>query len=197
MEQKKIGLVLLLFLIGLADANLMVNVKPGNVSVGLDNSIEMSFAVPEEIESYNIETANSSSDVLKFNRYEVYINEAGSSDSLLTLTLYIYQTPQYFPVFEEKLENDLGELGKSITIPVEIDGNKGYVDYSYPSGNPAVDPLSASAAGFTYYPSASPKDEDLEGIYEVQGDTMGAALDNPKVMPILQEVMQTIHLSGI
>lgn len=194
MTHKMILLFILFFVIGLTDAALMEKVNPGNVEVELDG-YKMSFSLPESVPSYDIETLPTSNDNLKFNRYEVYINEAGEDDALLTILFYIWQEPQFFPVYEEMSRNDLEGIGTMITMPLEIGGTKGHAAYNYPEGDPAVDPLKSWSAGFRYYPNALPDGKDLKGIYEVQVDTMGAADKDSRVMPIFQKVLETIHLS--
>jgi hypothetical protein len=127
----------------------------------------------------------------------VYIKEVGIDDALLTIMLRIYQEPQLFPIFEQTSKIYNKSFGTYITEPVEIDGTKGSVVYNYPEGDPAVNPLKSMGGSFVYYPSSWLDGEDLKGIYEVYADTFGAATDDSRVMPIVQEVMRTIHLSGV
>jgi hypothetical protein len=196
MRQALILLLASLFIIGFADATLKENINPGKATVEL-GSYEMSFSLPDDVESYDIQTTPTSNEIFKNSGYDVYIKEADAEGALLTIMFWIWQEPQIFPIYEEVSRTDLGEFGTSVTIPLEIDGSEGHVVYNYPEGDPSIDPLKAYGAGFKYYPRAQSKGEDLEGIYEVSSDTFGAAMEDSRVMPIFQEVMRTIHLSGI
>ena len=196
--QKLTLLLASLIFMSITDATLIEDVQPGDITVKLnDSSYKMSFSLPDRVMSYDIETASASNDFLNYQGYDVYIKESGIEDSLLTIMVYVWQEPQIFPIYEEMNRDEIEGYGTSITMPMEIDGLDGHATYNYPLEDPAVDPFKALGGAFKYYPNAWRKGDDLEGIYEVTADTFAAAMNDSRVMPIFQEVMQTIHLSGV
>jgi hypothetical protein len=197
MTQKSILLLASLLFIGFTDATLTEDVGPGNMTVDLGDSCSMSFSLSDSVGSYDIETTPYSNTIFKSASYDVYIKEAGTEDALLIIMLHIYQEPNAFPIYEHVDKTDLGGIGTSITMPVEIDGLEGNAIYNYPEGDPAVDPLKSNGARFQYYPGAWRDGEHLTGTHEVSADTFAAAMNDSRVMPIFQEVMRTIHLSGV
>jgi hypothetical protein len=197
MRQALVLLLASLLVIGFADATLKENIKPGKATVEL-GSYKMSFSLPDDVRSYDIETVPMNTNTV-FSGYDVNIREAGKEDELLVVMLYVYNEPQYFPIYEQVVKDEptIAGIDPLVTIPMKIDGSEGHVIYSYPEGDPAIDPLKANGAGFKYYPRAQPKGTDLSGVYEVSADTFGSAAEDSRVIPIVQEVIRTIHLSGI
>ncbi len=196
MRQELILLLASLLIIGFADAALEEDIKPGKANVNL-GSYKMSFSLPDDVKSYDIETAPMTANSV-YSGYDVYIREAGKEDALFTVMLYVYFEPQYFPVYDQVIRNEPKGFDTSVTIPMTIDGSEGHAVYSYPEGDPAIDPLKADSAGFKYYPRTQSSGNDLKGIYEISAETFGvSASEDSRLMPIVQEVMRTIHLSGI
>jgi hypothetical protein len=135
---------------------------------------------------------------MKFNSYDIYIRAAGSEDDLFTIMLYVHSQPQYFPKYEQvsRYDPNIENIGPMVTLPEKIDDSEGHMIYGYPAGNPGTDSSQSDGVAFKYYPSAQPKDEDLEGLYEVTGDSFGAAMEDSRVIPLVQEIVKTIHTSG-
>jgi hypothetical protein len=180
---------------GFAEGAILEDVNPGKITVDLGDGYKMSFTLSDAVESYDIETSFTES----VNSYDVYIRPSDSDEHLLDLMFFAYDTPQFFPRYEKIerygpiTEND----GPSVTMPSSIDGDEGHVSYSYPANDPGTNPDLATSAGFKYYPDAQPSGDDLKGKYEIVGDIMGAALRDKRAIPVFQEVIKTIHVSGL
>lgn len=179
----------------LVEGTLLEDVKPGKVTVDLGDGYKMSFKLPNAVKAYDIETGYTES----IQSYDVYIRPKGSDEGLLDLMFFAYDTTQYFPKYEktEYYEPILDTDGPSVTNPATIDGAEGHIYYSYPANDPGTNPDHANGAAFKYYPDAQIDGEDLKGRYEVVGDTMGAALRDSRAISVFQEVIKTIHISGI
>lgn len=197
MLRKLILLLAVLFITGFAEGAVLEDVIPGEVTVELGDGYNLSVTLSDAVDAYDIETVYTES----IKSYDVYIRPSDSDESLLDIMFFVYETPQSFPKYEETerigpfTESD----GPSVTMPATIDNAEGHVFYSYPANNPGTDPNQANGATFKYYPGAkvATYGDDLEGRYEVAGDTMGAALTDTRAIPVFKEVINTIHISGI
>jgi hypothetical protein len=168
-------------------------VKPGKMNLELENGYKLSFSLPDTVKSYAIKAEPITPSRLAAGGDYVYINEVESGKTLLGLVFFITPVPLPCGSIVVKPERTIA-LDRYVDVhtPIIIDNIQGSVDYYYPQGNPGVNPFEAVMAEATY-PIQS----------WVEGDTRMCVMDvrihtekGPKAMPIFQEVLNSMHLSG-
>ncbi len=180
--------VLALLIIGAAQGALMQDVKPGKVNVDLGDGYKMSFTLPSAVSAYDIESNPE--------YHSVSVSASGSEDSLIEITLWVESQP-----FPHSLPTE-GRSNSGLTyVHRSIDGATGYIVYNYPEGNPGINPDEANGAAFSYYPGATaPKpgldgSKEVEGIYEVNADTLGSS--GPKTISVFDSILNSIQVTGL
>ena len=180
--------VLLFLVIGAAQGALIQDVKPGEVNIDLGDGHKVSFTLPNAVNAYDIKTDPE--------YHSASISASGSEDSFIEITLRVESQP--FP-------HSIPAAGRSNSgftyVPRSIDGATGCVSYLKPEGNPGTNPNEASGAAFRYYPGATaPKASidnavEVEGIYEVNADTLGSS--GQKTISVFDSILNSIHVTGV
>lgn len=180
--------VLALLVIGAAQGALMQDVKPGKINVDLGDGYKISFTLPNAVNAYDIKTDPE--------YHSASVSASGSEDCFIEITLWVESQP--FP-------HSIPAAGRSDSgytyVPRSIDGATGCVTYIYPVGNPGTKPYEATGAAFRYYPGATaPKASidnaiEVEGIYEVNADTLGSS--GQKTISVFDSILNSIHVTGV
>lgn len=186
--KRLILLLVALLVVGAAEGALQKDIKPGKVNVDLGNGYEVSFTLPKLVSSYDLKTDPQI--------HVVSVNAANSEDTFLEIQLTVTSQPYPHSI------PAAGRSGSGLTyVPRSIDGATGCVTYLYPESNPGTNPDEATSAAFRYYPGAtSPKASidnaiEVEGIYEVNADTLGSS--GQKTISVFDSILNSIHVTGV
>lgn len=177
-------------------AETLKEVMPGQVSLDLGDGYKAAFELPSAEAGYDIETATTVSDIVKFTRYEIYVYPTGKEDTIANIYIMVYSDPQLFPLPKySRTEPTNSDIGPRVQEPKTIDDARGEVGYDWPAGNSGSDFSEAMWEFFSYYPGAWEEDGSLKGTVEIKGES-GEMKTYSTSLEVIRVIIDSIHVTG-
>ena len=171
------------------------DVEPGSMSVDLGDGYKISFMLDDSFEMYDLDIIDPSTSVVG-KRYCLDVYEAGESDILVEVWVYVWPWEELYPKYEASEETSYGIVMQ--TIPQTIDDSYGAIYHSWLEENASGDSENANQAEFVFLPGGvlSSDGRDVKSTVEVHGQIDDWDSDIVDLLPVFESIVDSIHVSG-